>query len=312
MSNEWLNVLGMKMKEAIDKYYYPDIEPQHISAKQCSELRTILSKVPDDDHELKKLIIKRIIKGRIEEVKQQEDILAFQVSIRHKKEMYLIELELRGLNWHVAGIQYTGKASQRPLVWGLSAALALSVTLFSLILLTEFGPSSVIADQSQPKKEMEANAYSLSDLKQLAKEHAYVLYTEEEFNEIVNLYIEEALANERKSTADNNTGQQTDGEETANDGEADPKVAEKKNDENSGQHLEETSLPETVTITVEPGMSSQDIAAMLVQENLARNEQELKELLIALDVEHEMRSGTFEIPRQSTYMEMINILTGEH
>ncbi|MFZ5814629.1 MAG: hypothetical protein ACOY93_04945 [Bacillota bacterium] len=67
--------------------------------------------------------------------------------------------------------------------------------------------------------------------------------------------------------------------------------------------------PANITFTVEPGSTSQEIAANLKAAGLIPNEQEFLELVAALGVETRLQAGTFVIPTDASVDAIIAKLT---
>jgi hypothetical protein len=64
-----------------------------------------------------------------------------------------------------------------------------------------------------------------------------------------------------------------------------------------------------VSFTVEPGSSSQEIAAQLKAAGLIKSEQEFLDLLIAYGLETKLKAGTFVIPSDASVDDVIKKLT---
>ena len=71
----------------------------------------------------------------------------------------------------------------------------------------------------------------------------------------------------------------------------------------------EPGRPATVSVTVEMGSSSQDIAALLREAGLIGEEEEFLAVVRELGVETQLQAGTFDIPSDASPVEIVNILT---
>lgn len=72
---------------------------------------------------------------------------------------------------------------------------------------------------------------------------------------------------------------------------------------------EPTDKPVNVTVTIEMGSTSQDIAALLKENGLIGDEQEFLSVVTELGVETQLKAGTFVIPTDATPIEIVNMLT---
>ncbi|MBP2018786.1 hypothetical protein J2Z79_002201 [Symbiobacterium terraclitae] len=66
--------------------------------------------------------------------------------------------------------------------------------------------------------------------------------------------------------------------------------------------------PAEVTVTVEPGSSSQDIAALLKEAELIEDERDFLTVVAELGVETRLQAGTFVIPKGALPIEIVNML----
>lgn len=71
----------------------------------------------------------------------------------------------------------------------------------------------------------------------------------------------------------------------------------------------EPAEPAIVTVTVDMGSSSQDIAALLKDAGLVGSEEEFLSVVAELGVETRLQAGTFEIPKDASPVEIVNLLT---
>nr|PZN71127.1 MAG: hypothetical protein DIU55_09515 [Bacillota bacterium] len=71
---------------------------------------------------------------------------------------------------------------------------------------------------------------------------------------------------------------------------------------------EEPERPATVTVTVEVGSTSQDIAALLKESGLIESEEEFLSVVAELGVETRLQAGTFTIPSDASLIEIVNLL----
>lgn len=67
--------------------------------------------------------------------------------------------------------------------------------------------------------------------------------------------------------------------------------------------------PATISIEIEPGMVSQNIAKYLYQKNLIGSASDFNNYMLERDVTKKLRVGTYEIPTDASYDEIIEIIT---
>ncbi len=77
----------------------------------------------------------------------------------------------------------------------------------------------------------------------------------------------------------------------------------------SEEEPEPPEEPVTVTVTVEMGSSSQEIAALLREAGLIEAEEDFLAVVAELGVETRLQAGTFVIPSDATPIEIVNLLT---
>lgn len=66
--------------------------------------------------------------------------------------------------------------------------------------------------------------------------------------------------------------------------------------------------PAEITVTVESGSSSQDIAALLKNADLIADEEDFLSVVGQLGVETRLQAGTFNIPKGASVIEIVNML----
>ncbi|HAU87174.1 MAG TPA: hypothetical protein DCW90_17315 [Lachnospiraceae bacterium] len=66
---------------------------------------------------------------------------------------------------------------------------------------------------------------------------------------------------------------------------------------------------ETISIKIEPGMVSQSIARYLYQKNVIGSATDFNKYMQEHDVAEKLRAGEFEIPKDATYEEIVEIIT---
>lgn len=308
---DWLDVLGMPLDKAIKNYHFPDIEPNLFSEEHCKELRSILSHLPEDNKKLKELLTLRITQGRIEEITEHDQSFIYHIQIRHKKEMYLVDLKLQGLRLSYDGIQYVGKAPQHRTIKWLTLALILALLMITVLGWQQIqhivGVTDVSINGDHDGEHIENRTtngdYSLQDLQDYATENNHVLLTKAEYEQHLNDYLEtniddsinhalekalaEALEEERKTLL------------------AEQEAFLEKN----RLAVEESEDGNVITVTIESGMHSESIAALLAEKGLARSKEEMHQAFIDYDVQQDLRRGTYELSTNASYVEIIETIT---
>lgn len=66
---------------------------------------------------------------------------------------------------------------------------------------------------------------------------------------------------------------------------------------------------ETISIKIEPGMVSQSIARYLYQKNVIGSASDFNNYMQEHEVTEKLRAGEFEIPKDATYEEIVEIIT---
>ncbi|MDQ0340408.1 hypothetical protein J2S00_003217 [Caldalkalibacillus uzonensis] len=298
MNQVWIEALGKEFKKVLNTFQYPPLTQDIFTSDVCKEWRSILSGLPASDEALKQQMTKRLLKSTIVEIEDMDQYLLFHVKFAHKGELYQAALKLANLTWGIDTLQYTGKDQKNRLIWGVSITLVFALLIASWLL------SQKLTHQTSAKQTSPALETSLSTsqwwddeqfvnhidvIQQAAEQHGYLLLTEEELETLVDKQVQDSIVT-RLAESEEKGDQQ---EETSN-----PEESETDPDK------------ETVELTIQPGMTSPDIASQLVAKGLARNEREVIQLFRELDVDKQIRSGTYTIPRAATYMDVIDILTG--
>jgi hypothetical protein len=283
-----LEFLGLPFKKIMTDYDYPSLSSDDFTTKHCTEIRSHLYGVSNHDEKLKNQIIRLILKGHIEQIDEKNQAITIGVRVQHRSEQYLAELKLDQYKWSFLSLQYLGQAPKKHMVWLLCSGLALSLAILLLlsiqnislsnkVAIDESGSSSALLDQKQveyPEKQL-----SFEELKKIAEDRQYVLLTQEELDQL---------------------------RETA--------IMKDKNIEEPHDQLNKkisSEHSETITITIRPGMSSFDIANLLVKNGLARNVEEIEQLFEEFEIQKKIRSGSFTFPSAATYMDIIGRITGE-
>lgn len=275
--NVFLELLGLRFRKLTTDFHYPALHPNLFTAKNCEEIRSHLSGVSDQNEKLQSQIINLIHKGYIEEIDKKNDSLIIGVKITHKSEMYLLELQLHNYKWSFSSIQYLGQATRKKLIWLLSSALALSILLVLLLLSKNLGQISLTETDSKKISDIQGtevqtpeNMNSAIDLKELQR-----IALENQYILLTQEELENLL-----------------------------------NDENTQNKESKEELQEEITITIQSGMTSYDVAALLEESGLARSVNEIEQLFVELRVQKKIRSGTFTFSSESTYLEIIQQLIG--
>lgn len=276
--NMLLDFLGLPMKKLISEQHYPSLSPADLTTQNCTEVRSHLYGVSNDDEKLKRQIINLLLNGHIEELDEKNQSTIIGVKIQHKSEQYLAQLKINQFKWSFLSLQYLGQAPKRPLVWVLSTVSILSLS-FALFLLLQYGVLSKEgsnndsenttptieedAENAEKENEIAKEKLSFEELKRMAEEQQYVLLTEEEHNQLLH-------------------------------------PAEPTPDEEI-----DTEQPKEVTIIIRTGMTSYDIAMMLEENGLARSAEEMDQLFHQSQIQKKIRAGTFTFPSDATYMDII-------
>jgi hypothetical protein len=284
--NMLLKFLGLPFKKLINEHHYPSISPADLTTKNCTEIRSHLYGVSNNDEKLKNQMLRLLLKGHIEEFDEKNQNTIIGVKILHKSEQYLAQLKIEQFKWSFLSLQYLGQAPKKPLIWFLSSVTILSLS-FALFLLFQYGDflkegttnefknSTPITEDDNIEVEKEETVdvstenLSLEELKRIAEEWQYVLITDEEHDQLLK-------EKEEPTTIVDNINPES---------------------------------PEVVSITILPGMTSYEIAVLLEENGLARSTKEIEQLFIELRIQKKIRSGTFSFPTDATYMEIINRLT---
>jgi hypothetical protein len=325
----WLDVLGIKLKEAIKKYHYPDLEPEFFADESGDEVREVLQDVSEDNEELRKLLLKMLMRGRIEEIEPEGEDLVFFVETSYKGYRYWIQLKLQGIDWRFRSIEQIGKSKEQSYIWGVSTAVVFLLLIGTVIAVTNSGSEqraataisgvdanegneAVGADDAdedttstdalgesdgEADTGIAADELSVEELQSFAEENGYVLHTVEQFQQTVDQHVDEAIADqieEIEARAEQTALEQLKAEQDEND------------DENGAEDTPE----DTVEITIDPGMSVNDIGNLLTDVGVIRSSREIEQIISSLQVESDIRSGTYEIEPDMTYMEIINVLRG--
>jgi hypothetical protein len=298
--NVFMELLGLRFNKLITDFHYPALHPSLFTTKDCDTIRSHLSGVSDQNEKLQSQIINLISKGNIEEIDTKNDSLIIGVKITHKSEMYLLELELNSYKWSYNSIQYLGQASRKKLIWILSSALALSLLLVLLLLSKNIERTSVADNKETPKikgtevqiAEHKKQAIGLEELQRIALENQYILLTSEELEKLVE-------AEEAKEQND----------EEKDETEGSPGIPEENRNMGQQQEDQQEEQEKTVTITIQSGMTSYDVAVLLEEHGLARSVEEIEQLFVELRVQKKIRSGIFTLSLESTYLEIIQQLT---
>lgn len=81
------------------------------------------------------------------------------------------------------------------------------------------------------------------------------------------------------------------------------------NKESSSTKNEKNNERKTITITIEPGMVSQNISRYLYQKNVIGSAKDFNDYMQEHNVAEKLRAGEFEIPVDASYAEIVEILT---
>ncbi|GGK20786.1 hypothetical protein GCM10010965_12320 [Caldalkalibacillus thermarum] len=296
MNQMWLEALGKELKKVIDTYQYPSLTSEIFTEDICDEWRSTLSGLPSSDEALKQVMTKQLHKSTIEEIEDAGQHLLFKVKLKHKGELYQVQLKLENLTWSIVSLQYIGNDTKKRLVWGINVALVFMLLIGSWFMFqkwTEGAPAqtSLSTDDRSAAQNWDEKLFlnHIDDIQKAAKQHGYIIMTEEEFNAALDDHAQQRLIAHL----------------TENESEA----SEMEKTESEPQAGETKSPEEMVELAIQPGMTSPDIAAQLVEKGLARNEREVLQLFRKLGVDKNIRSGKYHIPSNATYMEIINILT---
>jgi hypothetical protein len=283
--NMLFEFLGLPLKKLINEHHYPSISPADFTTQNCTEIRSHLYGVSNNDEKLKNQILRLLLKGHIEEFDEKNQCAIIGIKIQHKSEQYLAQLKIEQFKWSFLTLQYLGQAPKKPLVWFLSTVSILSLS-FAVFLLFQYGDflkegapddfrnATAITEEDkvevykEDQVDVATKQISLEELKRMAEERQYVLITEDEHGQFLNK--EEPITTEDKAQQES---------------------------------------PKEVTLTIRPGMTSYDIAVLLEENRLARSTKEIDQLFIELRIQKKIRSGTFSFPSDATYMEIINGLT---
>lgn len=299
MKEMWMEALGKKLNRVINQYKYPPLNSNIVTPEICAEWRTILSGLPQNDESLKQLITQRLLKSTIEEIEDGDDHLIFSLSMLHKGERYLVQLQLKNLTWNIKSIQFVEQVKKSPLIWASWILLAFILILSASLLFGKWlHRSSEQAGVEETGQNEEAGSSlatwaddftaHLEEIEAVAKANGYILISEKEFEKAVQDQVQ--AKGLQPSSQEGEAKGSPSKEEAASSGSAEP-----------------SSKP--VKITIESGATTGEVVQLLAEHNLVRSEKEALQLLRNLKLEHRIRAGTYTIPGDATYMEIFNIIT---
>lgn len=277
-NNAFLELLGLRFNKLISDFHYPSLHPSLFTVKNCEEIRSHLSGVSDQNEKLQIQITKLINKGYIEEIDRKNDSLIIGVKMTHKSELYLLELKLTNYMWSFNSIHYLGLAPRKKLIWMLSSALTLSILLVLLLLSKNMNQIPVTDTRvTQENEEVQTDSEETIETtdSSMGLEELQLIAKEKQYILLTEEELEKLL--EEKGTEENPSEE----------------------------------LAETVTITVQSGMTSYDVAVLLERNGLVRSVNEIEQLFVELRVQKKIRSGKFTFSTKSTYLEMIQQLIGQ-
>jgi hypothetical protein len=267
--------LGKTFKKVIAKYSYPSITPSSFSNRHCELVRTHWNGLPNNNEKLKDKIVAKLLEGYVEEIRDKGNYYIFLLNVKHKSELYLVELKLENYEWDFLSLQYIGEASTKS-----KAGIVAIFSIVFLLLLGFFATSYVTKETAAPIVEPETKTIdklsenedmTVEELHQVAEKMDYILLKKDKYNQ-----LQEEIQNKSQV------------------------IEPKKNDENG---------EEDIIINIKPGMSSEDIANLLVEEGLARSTKEVRELFTQLKINSKIRAGTYSISKDSTYFDLIRQIT---
>jgi|GEM_PF-6051550 len=308
------SALGLTLKKFINEKEYPSIDTGMLTKKNCDEIRNHLYGLSPKEDKFKEQILHLLSKGIIEEIREKENYYTFLLIIKFKAENYLVELRLTdNYQWSFISMHYVGEESKAKTfkVMGTVLVAILLLLTFTFIKMDIYSvaaaklfPVDQQENQEQKQKvtstsqadvstneqneKLDGTKLDLNVLKDAAKEQNYALIPISEYKELSST-VNKLQENQDKLSKE-------------------LKDANQKLEANTQKSLEEQP-PTKVTITIKPGMQASEIADVLYSAGLGRSKKELSQLFAELDIHNKIRAGTFEIPSNVTYFEMIKIVT---
>lgn len=295
LKSEMYALLGMKLDRAIQCFNYPVLNTDIFSPKDYTKIRTHLYKASTKDEKLGQDMIRILLKGKVEELKEKDEVILIGVQFDYKAESYIAELKLENYIWSFQSLHYVGEVARAKKmgIWLGSTVVAMLILLFSSFFLIqhfEKRTNAVLLEEANAdipsanqQNEPPANIESvpLTDLEQIAKKMDLVLIPEDEYQSLL----------EKKYSPSNETNiphtEQTEAIQ--------------------GESIEEPT--KIVTITVQPGMKAYHVAQLLVENHLADDVEEIQDFFVQQNIQYRIRSGTHQIPTDADYMDIVEILT---
>lgn len=280
----WMEVLGKRLDKVIDQYKYPPLTQDIITDRICDQWRNILSDLPSDNETLKPYLMRRLLKSTIEEIEEMDQHLVFSLFLKHKGELYLVQLLLKDLAWSIQSIQYVDQVRKNYLAWGVGLGLIILLLAGGGWLIFKGDPDEAKEDLQKAEK-VSTSPFQwddrffqlyLDEITASARAQGYVILREEDLQKEIDEQVKERMAEEKQQGASST-----------------PQTEQKKE----------------VTITIKPGASSAEVAKILAENHLVRSEEEARELFSALKAEHKIRAGTYTIPQEATYLDIIRLIT---
>jgi hypothetical protein len=296
------SALGMNVKQFLDKHSFPSIDSSIFSSEHCSEIRSHLYGMPKKDEDLKDKVVSLLLKGEIEEVRDKEGISIFLIQIKYKAEYYLVELKLKNYQWMFSSIHFVGEVAKTGKKWFIGAFLLL--LLFLIIPVVFAKPLFNLMDDYQSPKTNDGVTFE--DPTQ--KESVPQPMTSPDNKEFASLSIEQVqLIAESLDYKLISSAELQQMHEEIRQIEINSKTIEDKKMESHPS----SSPINNVEVTITPGMQSDDIATLLFEKGLARNEHEIKQLFSELNLNKRLRAGSYNIPSNSTYLDIIRLITSK-
>lgn len=270
----------------------------------CQSFTYQLSGLPSHPKRLKSKMIQLINSGTIQEVEQKETAVHIQVSFTYKSENWLIELILKGHTWSLGDLYYEGERSKGSYTKIARIIAITSFFLLSGLLLVYY---SFFTQTSSPT--VLSKSYIFSHIPSQSEGLKRKLSAHSGSGAIT--------YEEQSQQAKDNT--EIFDPSSSSDSFADvPPYGEDGNKEIIGHLLEEElfwedmneeAAAEEISIEIKAGMSGYQVASILEKHDLVRSKEEIREIFSLLGIQGKIQTGTFSIPKDATYAEIIKIIT---
>lgn len=267
----------------------------------CQSFTYQLSGLPSHPERLKSKMIQLITSGTIQEVEQKETAVHIQVSFTYKSENWLIELILKGQTWSLGDLYYQGERSKGSYtriarIMAITSFFLLSGLLiiyycffiqtgFPTVLSKSYVFSHIPSQSETLKRKLSAHsgldAIAHGEQSQHAEENTEISPSSDSFADV--------------------SPHGEDGNEEI--------MGHLQEEELFWGDMDEEATAEEISIQIKAGMSGYQVASILEKHDLVRSKEEIREIFSLLGIQGKIQTGTFSIPKDATYAEIIKIIT---